>query len=237
MSSWGPFIGGGPAYGVYSNLGYYGAFDGWGSLNLTQQSPQQTFVEPLTVEEMYGYLKIPPRSPVDQYELDFITSLIQGAREQAEIAQNQDLVVKQWDLTYDYWMGYRIQMRAPLNSVDLVQYMDSEGNVTVLQEGPNADYIVDTSKHPGSISPPYNGTWPTFTPYPTSALLFRFTAGYSSADPFWRGAGARIKIGMRLLISAWYNNRLPFEKGMDAMAEYPYAVSSCLGHGAIVRAR
>lgn len=236
MSSWGPFIGGGGAYGTYSNLGYYGALDSFGSLNLTVQSPTQIFVEPLTVEEVFNYLRI---SPADEGEHEYneLLSLISAAREQAEILQNKDLVRKQWDLNYDYWMSYRVQMRDPLISVDLVQYTDSTGNEVALVEGPNADYIVDTSKHPGSISPPYNGTWPTFTPWPTSALLFRFTSGYSCDDPFWRDAGARIKNGMKLLISAWHNNKIPFEVGAGAAGEYPYAVTSCLSYGANVRAR
>ena len=42
---------------------------------------------------------------------------------------------------------------------------------------------------------------------------------------------------MLLLISAWYNNRLPFEKGVGATNEYPYAVTSCLSYGALERAR
>jgi hypothetical protein len=42
---------------------------------------------------------------------------------------------------------------------------------------------------------------------------------------------------MLLLISAWYNNKLPFEKGAAATAEYPYAVTSCLSYGAQERAR
>jgi uncharacterized phiE125 gp8 family phage protein len=237
MSSWGPFVGAGGAYGTYSNLGLYGAIDGYGTLRLTETSPEQTFVEPLTNAEMYSYLKIPARSPIDQEEDDFITSMISGAREQAEILQNRDLVRKQWDLYYDYWMGYRIQLRTPLISFDLLQYTDSNGDVTVMQEGPTKDYIVDKTKEPGIVSPPYNGTWPTFAPYPSSALLFRFKSGYSTTAPFWKGSGARIKIGMKLLISAWYNNRIPFEKGMDAAAEYPYAVTSCLSYGSLVRAR
>jgi uncharacterized phiE125 gp8 family phage protein len=236
MSSWGPFIGGGGAYGTYSNLGYYGALDSYGSLNLTVQSPAQTFFEPLTAQEVFAYLRVNmPASTDDEYQ--FILALISAAREQAEIMQNKDLVIKQWDLNYDYWMSYRVPMRAPLVSVDLVQYMDSNGDITVLTEGPDEDYIVDTSKMPGSISPPYNGTWPTFTPWPTSSLLFRFTSGYSYTDPFWKDAGARVKIGMKLLISAWFNNRIPYEIGSAAAAEYPFAVTSCLSYGAIVRAR
>lgn len=236
MSSWYPFGGVGP-YGTYGNLGLYGALVVYSSLNLTQQSPAQSFVEPLTNAEMYSYLKIPARSPVDPYEDDLITSYISAAREQAEIAQNRVLVRKQFDMSFDYWPSYRLEMGTPLISVDLLQYMDSNGDITVMREGPNADYIVDPAKQPGVVAPPYNATWPTFTPWPTSAILARFTVGVGNTDPFWSDAGARIKVGMRLLISAWYNNRMPFEKGVDAMAEYPYAVSSCLGYGAVVRAR
>jgi hypothetical protein len=42
---------------------------------------------------------------------------------------------------------------------------------------------------------------------------------------------------MKLLINNWYHNRLPFEKGMNAAAEYPYAVTACLCYGSPVRAR
>lgn len=227
MSSW---------YGRYADLGLYGAFDAYGSLNLTQTSPAQNFTEPLNVEELFNYMRI-PSADQETEEYNEIQSLISAAREQAEILQNKDLVLKQWDLTHDYWSSYRIETRTPLVSVDLVQYKDSTGNTTVLTEGPTADYIVDASKQPGIITPPYNGVWPTYTPWPSSGLLIRFTSGYSCDDPFWKDAGARIKVGMKLLISAWYNNRMPFEIGAGAAGEYPYAVSSCLSYGANVRAR
>jgi uncharacterized phiE125 gp8 family phage protein len=229
MSSW-PYGSGG-----YSNLGVFGAFDAYASLNLTVTSPQQVFVEPITVPEIQGFLKLPQRSPVDPAELAELSELISAAREQAEIAQNKDLVVKQYDLSLDYWPSYRIPLGVPLRSVELLQYMDSNGDVTAMVE--DVDYIVDTAKMPGILTPPYNGTWPTFTPWPSSAILARFTSGYELADPFWKGPGARVKTGMKLLISAWFNNKLPFEKGANALQEYPYTVTSCLSHGSLVRAR
>jgi uncharacterized phiE125 gp8 family phage protein len=164
-----------------------------------------------------------------------LTSLIVAAREQAEILQGRDLIRKQFDLCLDYWFNYRIELRDPLASVDLFQYKDSSGAVTVMTE--NTDFIVDTSRHPGFVSPPYNKTWPTFATWPSSAILIRFTSGYASGSPFWSDAGARVKNGMKLLINNWYHNRLPFEKGMDATAEYPYAVTACLSYGSLVRAR
>lgn len=233
MSSWYPFGGVGP-YGTYGNLGLYGALVAYGSLNLTDTSPQQSFVEPLDVDVVKDYLKIPQRTGFS-FEDDQIGMFISGAREQAEILQNRDLVLKHWDLSMDYWPSYRLEMRTPTISVDLLQYKDSNGALTTMVE--NTDYIVDVAKQPAIVAPPYNGTWPTFTPWPSSSILLRFTSGYSNTDPFWSGPGARIKNGMLLLISAWYNNRLPFEKGAGPTQEYPYAVTSCLSYGALVRAR
>lgn len=234
MSSWYPFGGVGP-YGTYGNLGLYGALVAYGSLNLTNSSPQQSFTEVLTPDLVKDYLKIPERNPPATAEDAQIDMFISAAREQAEILQNRDLVRKQWDLSMDYWPSYRLEMRTPTVSVDLLQYKDSNGAITTMVE--NTDYIVDVAKQPAVVAPPYNGTWPTFTPWPSSSILLRFTSGYSSTDPFWFGPGARIKNGMLLLISAWYNNRLPFDKGAAAAAEYPYTVTSCLSYGAQERAR
>jgi uncharacterized phiE125 gp8 family phage protein len=211
----------------------------YGTLRLTDSSPQQTWTEPLDVDLVKSYLKVPQRSPSDSFEDAQIGMFISGAREQAEILQNRDLVRKQWDLSMDhfpsYWSSYQLEMRSPTVSVDLLKYKDSNGTETVMVL--NTDYIVDLAKQPAIVAPPYNGTWPAFTPWPSSSVLLRFTSGYSASDPFWNGPGARIKNGMLLLISAWYNNRMPFEKGVGATNEYDYTVTSCLSYGALERAR
>lgn len=215
--------------------GLYGALVSYGSLNLTESSPAQSFTEPLTLAEVKSYLKVPERSPADSEEDDLLLSFISGAREQAEILQGRDLVRKQWDLSHDYWFSNCVELRAPLISVDLVQRKDSNGIVTPLVE--NTDYIVDKAKQPGILTPPYNQTWPAFTPWPSSALLFRFTSGFDATSPFWKDAGGRIKGGMKLLISEWYNRRLSFEKGASATDQYPPGVTSWLSFGALQRAR
>ena len=230
-----PPFGGIGTYGAYGNLRLYGAPSAFGSLSLTEASPPQSLSEILTLAEVKSYLRLPDRSPADQAEDDELLSLIVAAREQAEILQGRDLIRKQFDLSLDYWFNYRIELRDPLASVDLFQYKDSNGAVTVMAE--NIDFIVDTSRHPGFVSPPYNKTWPTFATWPSSAILIRFTSGYSPNSPFWSDAGARVKNGIKLLINNWYHNRLPFEKGMTATAEYPYAVTACLSYGSLVRAR
>ena len=203
-------------------------YSGYSSLSLTVTSPAQDFTEPITLAEMKEYLNLPARSPADDAEDDLINAMISGAREVAEILQGIDLLRKQYDLVSDYFWTYRIPLRGPLVSVDLFRYRDSDGAYTTLTE--NTDYIVDTSKHPGIIAPPYNSTWPTFTPWPSSAVLVRFTSGLSATDAFWNDAGKRIIMGMKLLVSMWYNNRLPYDTGRAA--EYPFAVTSLLSFGA-----
>ncbi|SRR5579885_454650 len=233
MSSW---YGGLGPYASYANLGLWGTLVPYGSISLTAKSPPQSFVEPLTLTEVRTYLKLPLRSPSDPQEDDELSALITGARIQAEIGQRRDLVVKQWDLSFDYWLDFRVNyqlvLRDPLISVDLLQYKDFNGDVTTMVE--NTDFVVDRAKHPGVIMPPYNLSWPVFTPWPSSAILVRFTSGFTNDDPWWTENGL-VKIGMKLLISNWFHNRIPFALGGGAFQQYPYAVTSCLEQGQVPR--
>lgn len=215
---------------MFPNLNYGYSYPGsnCGSLSLTAQSPIQQFTEPLTVAEVKSYLLLPFRSPVDPEEDDTILGMISTAREVAEIEYGRDLVRKQWDLSLNYFFTYAIQLREPLVSVDLFQYRDNNGVTTVLTQGTN--YLVDSNIHPGIVTPLYNALWPTFTPYPTSAILIRFTSGYSATDAFWKESGRRIKFGMKQLVSEWYSNRLPIDK------DSTYA-KSLFSYGRMERAR
>lgn len=203
----------------------------YGSLNLTESSPSQSFEEPLSLDEVKAFLKLPANDDADE-DLTLDT-LIAAAREQAEILQGRDLVRKQFDLSLDYWRCPEIELRPHLASVDLVRYRDSEGNYTDLAE--DSDYVVDVAKQPGIILPPYSKTWPSFTPWPSSAILIRFTAGLATDAAFWNDVGARVKLGMKQLILSWFDQRLPFVKGASAIQEYPYRITALLSFGAVVR--
>jgi uncharacterized phiE125 gp8 family phage protein len=214
-----------------ANSGLY-ALDPYGSLSLTESSPPQSFVEPLTVAEMKAYLKLPAtRSPVDPAEDQEIADFISAARIEAEVLQGRDLVRKQWDLSLDYWLESIIRLRAPLVSVDLIQVKDSTGAVSALVE--NTDYITDLAKSPGLLAPPYNSTWRNFTPWPSSAILIRYTSGMSGSSVWWQADGMTVKAGMRRLISDWYNNKLPFEKTREPATEIPFGVTAALSQGAV----
>lgn len=206
----------------------------YGNLALTVTSPVQSFDEPLSLAEVKAFLGLPERSPADSEEDAMLEGFIAGAREVAEILQNRDLVEKQYDLALDYF-PCQIELRTPLVSVDLVQYTDSDGDETALVE--DTDYIVDLAR--GLVMPPYSESWPSVTLWPSSGVLLRYTSGLSSTDAFWADAGARVKIGMKHLISAWFNGRLPFENtpGAQQSVELPYTVTALLSMGAVPRVR
>lgn len=204
-----------------------------GTLSLTVSSPAQSIVEPITLAEAKAYLGVPERSPADYYENELIETLISAARDIAETHQKRDLAVKQYDLALDGFPVREIELRPHLVSVDLVRYRNSDGAYTTLVT--DTDYIADTAKQPGLVMPAYGKSWPSFTRYPSSAVLIRFTAGVGPADPWWDDCGKRVKAGMLMLISMWFSNRLPFGD-QNAEVEYPYAVTACLSYGGVPRA-
>jgi uncharacterized phiE125 gp8 family phage protein len=217
--------------GLYGPNGGYGALDNYGSLTLTNSSPVQSFVEPFALDEVKSFCKIPVRSPTDPDEDEYLTELISAARVQAEYLQGRDLVVKQWDLTLDFWLDYFIRLRSPLNSVDLFTLRDNSGAYTTLVE--NTDFIVDAKKSPGLVAPPYNMMWPVFTPWPSSAILIRHTTGFSNDSVFWQADGRTIKVGMKRLINEWFTGRLPFDRNLDPARELPFGVSMLLSQGTL----
>ena len=126
---------------------------------------------------------------------------------------------KQWDRTLDSFPGVEIELRRPLSTVDLVQYKDSDGTTTALTEG--TDYIKDTSK--GLIRPIYDGSWPSFTAWPTSAVTIRFSTSPERVHD-------NVKTGMKLLVSDWYYNRLPRTVARD---DIPMGIRALLSYGGL----
>ena len=219
-------------YGYPYVSAYDSNFDSFGTLRLTETGDAQTFEMPLDLDEVKNFLQVDLGDPLQD---DTIQGMIYGAVDQAEILQNRDLFRKQWDLHYDYWPAYRIQLRAPCVSVDQVEYIDLTGSTTAMTA--DTDYFVDLKKQPAVVTPPWNRSWPAFTPAPSSAILIRFTSGYDLGSPFWKGPGARIKMGMKQLIASWFEQRLPFTMGARNDAELPFSVTSNLSYGALERAK
>lgn len=203
------------SYGYHYGLSGFGSLACYPTLSLTDLSPAQSFVSPVSVTAMREFMRIPP-AIVDDAQDRVITDAVGSAVQEAELLQGRDLIVKQWDLSLDYWFSPRIILGAPLLSIDLAQYKDSDGVTHTLVSG--TDYIIDASKSPGEMLAPYNKLFPQFVPWPSSAILIRFTSGYSPTHPWWSGGvGTKVKAGIKLRASQLYFNRLPeMVNGMDS---------------------
>lgn len=188
-------------------------------LKLTVASPPQTFTEPLSASELADWLNIPA---ADQTQSMLVDALITAAREVAELRQGRDLVEKQYDLTMDC-IPACIETRDNLTTVDSFEYRDSDGTWHTLTEG--ADYIVDTAQN--LILPPYGGSWPSFTPWPSSAVLVRYTVTPPQVD-------SQVLMGMKFLVSMWYVNRIPLTEQASSVQNYPYCLG-LLDHGKVER--
>lgn len=212
----------------------------YGSLELTVSSPQLLPEEFLDLDTAKDFLR------VDSPESDsLIMGFIVAARVAAEYWQGIDLAVKQYDLRLNYFPSFydpgydasrflcdynSVQLRTPLRCVDLVQYQESDGVFNTLSE--NTDYIVDMPR--GSVTPTFGNSWPGYTAWPSSSVLIRFRSGYGPLHPFWANKGAMIMVGMQMLITQWYDKRLPFG---DNVRELPHGITDLLSWGARERVR
>lgn len=199
----------------------------YGAEELTVSSPPYSFPEKLQIEEVKLYLGT---SGVITQNDPMIDGFIVAARSTAELLQGRELVPKSWDLTLDCFPCSEIELRQPLRSVSLIRYRDSDGDT---HDVDSADYIVDTAR--GIVKPAFGKSWPSFTPYPSGAVLIRYTAGYAGDHPYWLNDGKMVLNGMLMLISSWYYNRIPFVEG--SVAEIPYTIKDLLGFRGVQRVR
>jgi uncharacterized phiE125 gp8 family phage protein len=200
----------------------------YGTLVPYVSSPEIEIVEPFDAEEAKVFLRSQQATDTED---DLIDGYISVARATAEFYQERDLVRKKWNYYIDSFCAQEIQLRQPLVSVELVRIKDSTGTETNLVE--NTDYIVDTVR--GLILPPYGDSWPSFTPWPSSAVLIRYTAGYSATDAYWQGRGLTVKQGMRALITHLYWNRNPIQDGVLPPQEIPFGITPMLSFGKLNR--
>jgi head-tail adaptor len=119
----------------------------YGVLSLAVTSPAQSWEEPISLPEAIKFLELPDLTNAAEAasRAALLSLMITTARSVAEAEYGRDLVAKTYDLSLDYfWAQYRVMLREPLVSVDLVQYKDSTGTTTPLVA--NTDYIVDTAR-------------------------------------------------------------------------------------------
>jgi uncharacterized phiE125 gp8 family phage protein len=179
--------------------------------------------EPITLGEAKDYLKI----DIDNEDF-YILSLIIAARKFCENYQNRAYITQVWEMSLDYWDNNIIEIpKGNLQTVDSIVYKDSDGVSTTLA---NTEYVYSIRGILGRLTPAYGKIFPTFTPYPLDAIVITFTCGYGAST----AVPETIKQAMYLLISHWYENRVPLADKMIVPDELNFAVTALLWQERIV---
>ncbi len=95
----------------------------------------------------------------------------------------------------------RLPWAVPLISITSIKYKDSTGTDTTWGAG---NYVFDT--YGGRVAPAYGLTWPSFTPYPLSAVRIRYKAGLAITSPQLYVEDA-VQVCILHLIGSLYENR------------------------------
>lgn len=168
--------------------------------------------EPITTSEAKNHLR------VDTSDDDtLIDSLVTAAREHVEMTIGRSLITQTLKFYLDafplselidhQWYAYLgiranqiILPRPPVQSVDSIEYVDTDGSTQTLS---SSKYRVDKVSEPPRITEADNETWP-FTDNVTNSVIITYTAGYGGSGS---DVPQAIRQAMLLLIGNWYENR------------------------------
>jgi uncharacterized phiE125 gp8 family phage protein len=170
--------------------------------------------EPLDVSDMADHLRLGD----DASELAYVERLIKAVRVHLEHRLCRAFIKQTLEITLDYWPGWQniyttgyqaveLPRAWPLISVDSVSYKTSDGTVIVMD---TTGYVVDMDSQPGRIAPPYGSAWPSFIPFPLSAIRIRYTAGNDISDtasPQIPYPDDDILHAMRFLVAHFFEHR------------------------------
>ena len=158
---------------------------------------------PISEEEVRDHLRLD-----DNRDDAYIKSLIAVVTNFTEKFTRRALITQTWKVFFDCFPSYEIEIPfAPLQSVTSVKYYDANN---VLQTISSTEYIVDTAREPGRVTPIPYGIWPV-TNYRPNAVEVQFVAGYGKADAIPQA----IKQGMLIMLSHMYENREPVIVGTN----------------------
>jgi len=169
-------------------------------------------VEPVTLAEAKSHLR------VDHTDEDtLIGTLIQAAREQIDGAGTylgRCLVEQTWDLKLDWFPSNDAPITiplAPLRSITLISYTDSDGAAQTLAASVYQTVGVDAHAG-GYVLEAYEQSWPATRDIP-EAITIRFLAGYASTGSpadYRANIPQPIKQALLLMVSDMYHQRQTF---------------------------
>ncbi len=180
--------------------------------------------EPITELEAFRQLRLiaGDESPAAHQDYAYVQGLITTARRQVEAITNRAMMPQTWEMWLDRWPRQNaIEIPfPPLQSLTSLTYTDVDGDSASLTEGD--EITVDTDSEPGRIVLEHDEIWPTDQLHPNNPIKIEFVAGYADAT----AVPAEIKHAIKLMVSHWYDNRLP--AGTNELAMLPIGIDDLL---------
>lgn len=166
-------------------------------------------LEPISLAEAKQQVRLTPDSTAED---ELLVALIAAARHHAEAVTSRQLLEATWDWQLDEICGDVVQIpRPPLRSITSVSYLDTSG---VAQTWSSANYQYAAPAGPyavhGRLAPMPTATWPLAGSGYLNAVTIRFKAGYGTTP---EDVPEAIRMAMRLMIGAWFENREDFIVG------------------------
>lgn len=171
---------------------------------------EQPAAEPLGLLEVKNHLRVDADITVDDA---LITSLIVAARQGAEHLTGRSLITQKLEMALDSFDQVIELLRSPVQSVDSVKFIDTNG---VVQTIATNKYVLDDFSTLPRLVPVYGYYWPQNRAQ-ANAVTIAYTAGYGTADAVPR----EIKQWMLLRIGVLYENRESVNVG-NIVTELPF---------------
>lgn len=167
----------------------------------------QPTVEPITLAEARDHLRLEATgSPAAHEDDDYITLLIQAAREYVENITNRPMVQRQYKLVIPCWhCEIVLPYSTPLVSVDSVKYLDINGTQQTLS---STVYDVVSDMQPSRIILAYGQSWPSIRSV-HNAIEITYTAGYAVGSPadYRENIPQALKGAVKMVVGDLYENR------------------------------
>lgn len=152
-----------------------------------------------------------------------LNSLVMAARQYVENLCGP-LITQSWYQYEDEWPASEILIGKPrLISVTAVKYTeDGETAATFASTNYTVDAIDDT--HPRIVLDS-DASWPSVALEDVNPIEIEFTCGYGATSA---SVPEPIRLAILLLVSNWYEQRLPVFTGQGSPVEVPFAVDALL---------
>lgn len=188
-------------------------------MGLTVVSPANAF--PVTLEEAQRQARtnVIGAGDVDAEMFDGVW--IPAAVARAETFQHRTYITTQFQATFDWCWPCPIWLpRAPVQSVDKIEYVDTDG---VVQELAASEFQVDLSAEPARIFPAFGKMWPAVR-NELAAVRVTFTAGYGDAPT---DVPDQIRAAILIMVATMFAHREEVVVG-STTSEMPKAAENLL---------